>query len=80
MCRWPLVIVELERKYLTVEKSRNFDTLVNQFVHDFPEQERACVIILVNDHVVNNVTDCPDLVVSDSVVNRRPVEVLLLII
>ena len=49
-------------------------------MHYFPKEERSCVAVLINHHVVDDVADCANLVVSQGIIDSRPVEILILVI
>ena len=65
----PLVKIERIVEYVAIYQIHNFDPLLENCRQILQKEERACVIILVFDAVVDNLLNGLDLVISEGIVD-----------
>lgn len=65
----PLVKIESVVEYVAINQIHNFDPLLENCWQILQKEERACVIILVFDAVVDDLLDGLNLVVSEGIVD-----------
>lgn len=74
----PFIVIKFKLENIWAQKIFNFDTFFNQLSEVFQKQVRGSVIVLVLDDVVYDNWYSLDLVVSQSLIKSRSVEVLLI--
>lgn len=77
MVGWPLVEVEFKVEDLALQQRKNLDVDFEYLGQVLEEEEGGREVVLVLDYVVDDQLHALHLVVLQSVVNRRPVKVLV---